>query len=325
MSAEPTVAELAELVHRSQRFSSPALWNDTGRPPSHPLGPPAELLVSEDSIAGSLSRFSHDPTLNRVRDWDPHRLEQHCREDEQPLPVAADRVGYYAQDDLAYWLSGVGDYLLLAETAEELDRPLSEGCRFLDFGCASGRILRHFGNLAPAVEAIGVDLCRQHVAWARRHLDAPVLQGTALPNLPFADAAIDIVFAGSVFTHISDFEEAWLAELRRVLAPGGFALVTFHSEDAWEGLRADQEHPVRQEVRKTPHRLEPLAIEPVTDATFETGMPAERVVLEAVEWPSANVFHSRSYVREKWGRLLRVERLSERSHGYQDSVVLRPG
>jgi SAM-dependent methyltransferase len=162
------------------------------------------------------------------------------------------------------------------------------------------------------------------VAWAREHLHAPVLQGTSLPNLPFADASVDAIFAGSVFTHINDFEEAWLAELRRVLTPTGFAVLTIHSEDVWEDMRADPQHPIRLHATEVRQRLEPSGLDPVTDEMFDSEMPAARVALEAVDWPDTNVFHSRAWIRERWGRLWSVERIVERSHGYQDCVVLVP-
>lgn len=44
---------------------------------------------------------------------------------------------------------------------------------------------------------------------------------TTLPHLPFADGYFHMIHAGSVFTHIADLAEAWLLEIRRVLARAG--------------------------------------------------------------------------------------------------------
>ena len=309
---------------RASHFRSPALWNDPGHWPMPPLGTPGELLASGARIDTAMDRLNADVSLRRFHDADPARVEELIRADAQPIPTDADRVGYYAGDDLAYWLSGLGDYLRIEEMGHELDRPLSPGQRFLDLGCASGRVLRHFEAMAPGVDAVGIDLCRQYVAWARELLQAPVLQGSALPSLPFADGSIHAIFAGSVFTHINDFEEAWLAELRRVIAPGGFAVLTVHSEDVWEEVRADREHPLRLHALEVRHRLEPTGLDPVTDADFDQAMPAPRVALEAVDWPDTNVFHSREWLRRHWGRLWRVERILEQASSYQDAVVLVP-
>lgn len=315
---------MEEATIRASHFRSPALWNDPGLQPVPPLGTPGELLASGVQLDTSMERFTEDSPMWRFRAANPARIEELARADTQPIPAAADRVGYCPGDDLAYWLFGLEDYLRLEEVGRELDRPLSPGRRFLDFGCASGRVLRHFAAMAPGVDAVGIDLCRQYVAWAREHLHAPVLQGTALPSLPFADGSIDAIFAGSVFTHINDFEEAWLAELRRVVSPGGFAILTIHSEDVWEELRADSGHQLRHHATSVRHRLEPLGIDPVTDETFDQSMPSRRVALEAVDWPDTNVFHSREWIREHWGRFWRVDRILQQAHSYQDGVVLVP-
>jgi ubiquinone/menaquinone biosynthesis C-methylase UbiE len=44
---------------------------------------------------------------------------------------------------------------------------------------------------------------------------------TILPHLPFEDRSFDVVYAGSVFTHIDDLAQTWFLELRRVLHAGG--------------------------------------------------------------------------------------------------------
>ena len=53
------------------------------------------------------------------------------------------------------------------------------------------------------------------------------------PPLPFPDAYFDLVVAYSVFTHLErEVQKAWLAEMRRVLAPSGLLLATVHGEFA---------------------------------------------------------------------------------------------
>jgi len=52
----------------------------------------------------------------------------------------------------------------------------------------------------------------------------------------------DLVWSVSVFTHLTDHWAGWLAELHRVLAPGGLAIVSFlggamygaWTGDAWD-------------------------------------------------------------------------------------------
>ena len=155
-----------------------------------------------------------------------------------------------------------------------------------------------------------------------------VAQGTLLPHLPLEDRSVDAIYAGSVFTHIAELEEAWLLELRRVLVPGGFALISFHPGRIWPDLR-DPGHLLHRRVTASPHRLEPLGIAPVTAAVFEAPMPAARVVFVDLERATynANVVHSEAWVRERWGRDLELEQIIPRAHGgHQDAAVLgRPG
>jgi ubiquinone/menaquinone biosynthesis C-methylase UbiE len=40
----------------------------------------------------------------------------------------------------------------------------------------------------------------------------------------------DLIYCGSVFTHIDDLADAWLLELRRITRPGGRIYVTVHDK-----------------------------------------------------------------------------------------------
>lgn len=90
----------------------------------------------------------------------------------------------------------------------------------LDVGCSAGYVLEAARSLGLReagldVSAYTVELCRQ------RGLRAE--QGT-LTALPFADGEFDVVTAKHTLEHVQDPLKG-LAELRRVLAPGGVALI----------------------------------------------------------------------------------------------------
>src|SRR5215467_2678411 len=59
--------------------------------------------------------------------------------DEAALPTTQAREGYYDERHLEYWLSGYRDALRAVMTACLADKPAP---RVLDFGGASGRVLR---------------------------------------------------------------------------------------------------------------------------------------------------------------------------------------
>jgi len=93
--------------------------------------------------------------------------------------------------------------------------------RFLDVGCGTGGILQ---SLAGRAEVVGVDSEELALRFCRRKGLAAVVRGSALA-LPFAAGSFDACVMMDVLEHV-DEEAALLAELRRVLRPGGVALIS---------------------------------------------------------------------------------------------------
>jgi SAM-dependent methyltransferase len=104
------------------------------------------------------------------------------------------------------------------------------GCRVLDVGCGPGSYL----GLLSAVRAVGVDLSAGMAREASVH--APVLVADAAA-LPFADAAFDRVLAPHMLYHCPDIPAA-VAELRRVVRPGGVLIAVTNSVEHLAELRA---------------------------------------------------------------------------------------
>ncbi len=109
-----------------------------------------------------------------------------------------------------------------------------EGRRVLDFGCGSGRVLRQFLPEAASGEFWGCDLHRPTIAWLDEHLSPPLhfYPNDEIP-MPHPDSYFDLVYAISVFTHITHEWSAWLLELHRILKPDGLLLATFVGPEAW--------------------------------------------------------------------------------------------
>lgn len=99
---------------------------------------------------------------------------------------------------------------------------------WLDFGCGCGRLARYMAEANPPVATLhGVDVDEDLVAWASEHLPGRFGVMRPDPPLDFPDATFDAIYATSIFTHYTEAEqEAWLAELSRVLKPGGLLLAT---------------------------------------------------------------------------------------------------
>jgi SAM-dependent methyltransferase len=70
------------------------------------------------------------------------------------------------------------------------------------------------------------------IRWLNANLNPPVSGFVSAPSppLPRDDDSYDLVYAFSVFTHITDAWVAWLIELHRVLSPGGWLIASFLGE-----------------------------------------------------------------------------------------------
>jgi malonyl-CoA O-methyltransferase len=145
---------------------------------------------------------------------------------------------------------------LEATLVSEMTPPLA-GLRLLDAGCGTGRRLR----ACDAAVATGIDLSPEMIEIGRAELgpDARLLVGD-LRALPLADAGFDIVWCRLVIGHLPECTKAY-AELGRVTAPGGQAIVTdFHPAAHAAGHRrtfrdGDAVHEVEHYVHALPtHR-----------------------------------------------------------------------
>jgi ubiquinone/menaquinone biosynthesis C-methylase UbiE len=111
---------------------------------------------------------------------------------------------------------------LVADLAE-----VGPGDRVLDVGCGPGLFLREAAERGAT--AVGVDPSSQMRRLALRRTPArlrdavTVLDGTA-ERLPLEDATVTVAWAVASFHHWDD-ADAGLAELRRVLVPGGRLLI----------------------------------------------------------------------------------------------------
>lgn len=176
------------------------------------------------------------------------------------------------------------------------------GKRVLDFGCGAGRVLRQFHDEAQVAELYGCDIDQPSIDWLRENM-APPFRPFAVaeePGLPFEDEALDLIWAASVFTHLTDHWAGWLLELHRALRPDGLLLASFLNSTMGERflpLPWDED------------RVGMLTIGHGTP--WDHGGPA--------------VFHSEWWLRAHWGRAFEVIALDRNdgvagAHGW---VLLR--
>lgn len=118
----------------------------------------------------------------------------------------------------------------LSTALVELLAGLRAGARVIDVGCGEGTHLAAIAAARP-VEAWGIDLSVPAIeAAAKRHKALRWIVANADRGLPFLDGTVDAALS------ITGRRDA--AELARVLAPGGLAVIAIPAPDDLSELRA---------------------------------------------------------------------------------------
>src|SRR5690606_38707461 len=105
-------------------------------------------------------------------------------------------------------------------------RPDRSSRRILDLGCGPGVSAIEMSRAGAHDQVLGVDVSRSMLKRARRHVDTAGLHDevpltrASVFDLPFRDGSVDACTGHSFLYLLSDRAQA-LAEMRRVLRPGG--------------------------------------------------------------------------------------------------------
>lgn len=167
------------------------------------------------------------------------------------------------------------------------------GKKVLDFGCGHGRTLQHFRDEAEQAEFWGVDIDQPSVERVRQELCPPMHAQACgeAPPLGLEYGTFDLIWAISVFTHLSDQATAWLVELHRLLKPSGLLIATYMGR----------------------HHSEVMAGEP-----WDEDRIGRNVLLHTRPWGDGGpmVLMSDWWVREHWGRAFEVVDVVEAHRQY---------
>ncbi len=239
--------------------------------------------------------------------------------DPATMPWPGDELIYRVTgftDRTTFYNSGHQSVQDLEAVLASVGRSLSTFSTILDFGSGCGRIALWLEHLAPTSAVHGSDIDARAIAWAQDNIPwAEFKVNQPLPPLDYPDGHFDLVFSHSVFTHIDEhYQDRWLTELRRVVKPGGYAILSVHGETAFTVFeeavanRGGDPSVIRRE-------LSSRGISFIKDDAF-TGGP----------FPDFyhSTFHAPWYVFEHWARWFTVAAfLPKRSMNYQDFVLLQ--
>ena len=219
-------------------------------------------------------------------------------------------MGYGTDSDESYLESGRNTARalreLLAEHGEKFEGPKS----LLEWGCSTGRVLRHFEGEAEQGEVWGVDRDEDAIRWAKANLSPPFrfVTCTSYPHLPFEDAKFSFIYGISVLTHLEHLVDTWLLELRRIMKGGGLAVFTVHDD-----------HTARWMLQygRMPWIPEDLNLNQVPEHDIIN------IRIESGNWRGKYTFFSDAWIEREWGQYFDVLEIKPYAEGYQSAVVLR--
>lgn len=218
----------------------------------------------------------------------------------------------------AAWFEQSGALSLadLGRALAAVGRSVEEFGDVLDWGCGCGRMLRHLTSLSPPMRLSGCDIDAEAIEWVRQTMPSVrALANDGLPPLPFEDASFDLIYNHSVLSHLDEtYQDAWLAELSRIVRPGGLVTVSIHGPHAFEAWLSEL-------PAGSPDR-----------ALHAGRMRRNGIVFRSQDvWSGGpfpdfyhTTYHAVGYVFERWTRRFDIRAYLPRGAlGFQDVVVLQ--
>lgn len=110
--------------------------------------------------------------------------------------------------------------------------PRDKSLKILDAGCGEGHLIDVMQQGRPDAEYYGFDVTKVAVESAMARCPYAKIQQGDIASLPIPDGFFDVITCTEVLEHVIDYESV-IKELRRILKPGGYLILTFPNEINW--------------------------------------------------------------------------------------------
>ncbi|MDQ3021255.1 MAG: class I SAM-dependent methyltransferase [Bacteroidota bacterium] len=228
-----------------------------------------------------------------------------------PIPPKDLWLGYGSETKV--YLYGKKQIEVMIEIIKKSGFDLNDQKRILDFGCGAGRMIRWLKPYAEKCEIWGTDISSEHIYWANQYLRPPFnfATTTTIPHLPFEDRYFDLIYAGSVFSHIDDLTDAWLLELRRMLSVNGLLYITINDKHSIELLK--NSHHYNKLWLSGFISEHPLFIETKNDFGMIVGNRG----------PGSQVFYDIDFFCESVKTFYEILAVKKEAYGFQTGILLK--
>jgi SAM-dependent methyltransferase len=189
--------------------------------------------------------------------------------------------------------------------------------KILDFGCGIGRAFLPL-TFDAGLSIVGCDIDATAVSYLKKVVpNNNLVVNKFSPPLTFEDNFFDAVYSISIWTHLSiHMQFLWLEEIRRILKPGGIALISVAGHNSLRlrhqrGMAMWQDINAKNLVNNGAIYKEYLSLN-----THPEKFPG-------VKASYGSCLHDPEYIRQKWSNYFNVLEIKEAYiDGSQDLVVM---